>query len=62
MATLIDGPQLAKQLGIPDKTVAEWRSVGRGPSYIKVGRHVRYRQEDVDAWLEANTTRPGNAA
>lgn len=59
---LIDGPTLAEQLGIPEKTVAEWRSTNRGPAYVKVGRHVRYRTADVEAWLESQTTRPGTAA
>lgn len=26
---------------------------GEGPPYIKVGRAVRYRDSDVDAWLAA---------
>lgn len=28
---------------------------GQGPPFIKVGRLVRYRRSDVDAWLRANT-------
>ena len=29
------------------------RSTGAGPRYLKIGAQVRYRDEDVDAWLEA---------
>jgi len=32
-----------------------WRLQRKGPRYIKVGAAVRYRNEDVRAWLE---TRP----
>lgn len=24
-----------------------------GPSYVKIGRAIRYLKEDLDAWLEA---------
>src|SRR5215472_5854374 len=28
------------------------RQTGGGPPYLKIGHAVRYRDEDVDAWLE----------
>ena len=28
------------------------RQMGTGPRYLKIGHQVRYRPEDVDAWLE----------
>ena len=28
------------------------RQAGTGPRYLKIGHQVRYRPEDVDAWLE----------
>jgi predicted DNA-binding transcriptional regulator AlpA len=28
------------------------RQTGEGPPYLKIGHAVRYRDEDVDAWLE----------
>lgn len=44
--------QVAAFLGeIPEKTLAEWRSQGKGPEYHKVGRYVRYDWADVRAWL-----------
>ena len=55
MERLLTPGELSSRLGIPDSTLAQWRYVGRGPRFIKVGRHVRYRAEDVDAWLEAQT-------
>ena len=36
-------------------TLEIWRVQGVGPRYIKVGRFVRYRQSDLDAWLESRT-------
>jgi excisionase family DNA binding protein len=44
---------LAAELRVPLATVYGWRYKGTGPRALKVGRHVRYRREDVDAWLDA---------
>lgn len=43
---------VAAYLDVPIATVRKWRYEGTGPRGIKVGRLVRYRREDVDAWLE----------
>ena len=52
---LTDTVQLAEYLGNEVNTVEGWRLKGIGPRYIKVGRLVRYRTEDVDLWLESQT-------
>ena len=44
---------VAEYLGIPEKTLTEWRSRKEGPSYVPVGRYVRYRWPVVISWLEA---------
>jgi excisionase family DNA binding protein len=44
---------LSEYLGeIPIQTIYRWHHRGDGPRVIKVGRHLRYRPEDVDHWLE----------
>lgn len=43
--------QLAAYLKVPVATVYSWRSKGYGPVGIRVGRYVRYRASDVEAWL-----------
>ncbi|WP_130470964.1 helix-turn-helix domain-containing protein [Candidatus Magnetaquicoccus inordinatus] len=48
---LISHSQAASQLGVSEITLSNWRVAKKGPAYIKVGRSVRYRQEDLDAWL-----------
>ncbi|MDF9877479.1 helix-turn-helix transcriptional regulator [Cellulosimicrobium cellulans] len=50
---LIDPGQLAEQLGVPVKTIYIWRTRGKGPRGIRVGKHLRYRQSDIDAWLDS---------
>jgi excisionase family DNA binding protein len=39
-------------LGIRVHTLHRWRYKGHGPAGYRVGRHVRYRREAVEAWLE----------
>jgi excisionase family DNA binding protein len=46
-------PEVAAYLGVPLKTLYEWRYRGEGPTAIRVGRHLRYRWEDVEAWLDS---------
>lgn len=44
--------EVAEYLQTPKKTLYDWRSRSIGPRGIRVGRNVRYRPEDVDAWLD----------
>lgn len=44
--------EVAEVLGVPVGTLANWRYQRRGPAFVKVGRHVRYRRRDVDSWVE----------
>ena len=41
-------------LGIPASTASKLGMTGDGPAYIKRGRAVYYRREDIDAWLDAH--------
>jgi excisionase family DNA binding protein len=45
--------QLAAWLGVPIATLYRWNYSGSGPRITRLGRHVRYRRADVEAWLEA---------
>ncbi len=47
--------QTAQFLNLKEQTLAMWAMVGRGPRFIKVGRAVRYRPQDVERYLQANT-------
>lgn len=44
---------VAKELNCEVKTLQAWRCRGGGPPFIRVGRLVRYRPEDVEAWIES---------
>jgi len=50
-------------LGVPVGTLYQWRCADtstRGPRGYKVGRYVRYRRSEVEAWLDEQTS--GEAA
>jgi len=36
-------------------TLSDWRTKRVGPAYVRIGRLIRYRKVDLDAWLESRT-------
>jgi excisionase family DNA binding protein len=59
---LWDDERTGAFLGVPVGTLANWRYQGKGPRFVKVGRHVRYRRSDVEAWLELHVRESTAAA
>jgi predicted DNA-binding transcriptional regulator AlpA len=53
---LLNEHQVADSCAISVLTLRKWRVEGRGPRYVKIGTLVRYRPEDVDAWIESHDT------
>jgi len=51
-ANLLNTPQAAQYLGLGKTTLEKARVYGKGPKYVRMGRAVRYRPADLDAWLE----------
>jgi len=49
---LLTASHVSKILGVTEGTLAVWRATKRYDlPYVKSGRLVRYRQEDVDAFI-----------
>ncbi len=44
---LMATPQAANYLGLSVSTLNKWRVYGQGPKFVKLGRAVRYRVEDL---------------
>ena len=44
---------LARRWGMSPRTLEGWRSRRKGPRYMKLGGHVAYRLEDVEAFEAA---------
>jgi len=50
----LDINELADQLGVSAATLYRWRSIGADmPRGFKVGGRVRWTQDSVDQWIEA---------
>ena len=49
---LLTAREVADLLGMSPATILDWFESGRLPGF-KLGRAVRFRASDVDAWLEA---------
>jgi hypothetical protein len=45
-------------LGCTISALRKWRLVGKGPTYRKIGRMVRYANNDLAAFLNANRIDP----
>lgn len=59
---LLTTRQAAEALQVKDTTLEQWRWNGKGPQFIKVGRSVRYRESDIEAFLEARAFTSTTAA
>lgn len=53
--TEVETSEYLTELGVPYavRTLSNHRSSGGGIPYRKLGRRVRYRKSDIDAWLNA---------
>jgi predicted DNA-binding transcriptional regulator AlpA len=60
-------PQAAAYLQVSKSALAKKRVYGDGPKFVRWGRAVRYRREDLDAYMAARlvrstSERPSSAA
>lgn len=49
---LLTVDDVADYLGVPRATLYAWRYQNAGPPALRVGRHLRYRRADLDAWVQ----------
>lgn len=67
MSDLLTPSELAVMLGMSVRTLANWRSTGKGPPYLKIGveppeghqdrRKVRYQRAVAERWAQAHEYR-----
>ena len=50
---LLTPAEVAERLRVSTRTLEFWRHQGRGPAFVRVGKRVRYRPDDVEAFIEA---------
>ena len=49
--SLLTDQQVADWLNCKRSALCRWRREGRGPNFVKLGRLVRYRPEDVEDFI-----------
>lgn len=55
--TLLTAKQVGQAYGIATSTLAKMRLSGGGPVFVKLGRRVLYRQDDLNNWVSENRFR-----
>ncbi|MGJ5180399.1 helix-turn-helix transcriptional regulator [Bradyrhizobium oligotrophicum] len=58
---LINPEKVAEALNLRPQTLTAWRTLGKGPIFVKVGKRVFYRKADIEAWLGAQRREPVRA-
>ncbi len=53
---------LADELDISYQTIRRWHSQGRLPRSHRFGAVIRFKREDVDAWIEQHAEDRNHAA
>jgi hypothetical protein len=51
---LMTPAQVAELTSLSPNGLAQLRFTGRGPTFLKLGRQIRYRPADVQEWLDAS--------
>lgn len=53
MTNLLDTEQAAAHIGFAPNSLEKMRTYGTGPKFVKIGRAVRYRPEDLAEYIDA---------
>lgn len=51
----VDTKGAAARLGLSPRTLENQRVYGGGPPFVRLGRTIRYRVSDLDAFMTART-------
>ena len=53
---LLNREEVEARFGISKRFLEIKTKSGEGPRTVRIGRLVRYRVKDIEAWIEANCT------
>ena len=62
LGALLRERDVARITGLSVASVRRWRLLRQGPKYLKIGAAVRYKPEDISAWLESRPSGGGQQA
>lgn len=57
MRELMTTENAAQFLGVKPNTLIKWRHQGTGPTFVKLGRSVRYEPDVLERWVKINRSR-----
>jgi predicted DNA-binding transcriptional regulator AlpA len=60
LTELMDEKAVSRIVGMSLASIRRWRLLRQGPKYLKIGSAVRYRAEDIEAWLSSRPTGGGH--
>jgi predicted DNA-binding transcriptional regulator AlpA len=60
IANLLNEYDVSRITGLSVASVRRWRLFRQGPRYLKIGSAVRYKPEDLAAWLESRPSGGGH--
>ena len=55
---LIPSVEAAEFLRVKPNTLPAWRSTGKGPRFVKIGRAIFYRRSAILEWVRAQERDP----
>ena len=53
VSQMLTEKQVSHRLNVSQAALRKWRWEGSGPGYLRLGKCIRYRKEDLDKWLES---------
>lgn len=53
--------QVSQNYNLSKSTLAKWRMINKNLPFAKIGKSVRYRKSDIEAFMESQTVSPVNA-
>lgn len=62
LGRLLKDTEAAHRLGLEKQTMRNWRLLGKGPAWVKMGSAVRYWEADLDTYAYSHRIEPGTLA
>jgi len=62
LEALLNEHDVARITALSVASIRRFRLLRQGPKYLKIGAAVRYRPEDISAWLESVPSGGGHQA
>jgi hypothetical protein len=62
MQTLLNQREAAAALRLSERTLERYRTTGEGPPFVRTGKRIMYRPEDLSTWVSDHVVTSTSAA